>query len=146
MTEPASAYSGASAPPRILIVEDEFLSSNLLAAYLQDFGTCEIAIDGEEARSLLLKALAEGKPYDLVFLDLILPRMDGRTVLRELRAREAELGLGPDRETQVVIVSALSELESSAELAAHRVAGFISKPYTRSRIQRELRRFLPRVR
>lgn len=66
---------------RILIVEDETTLANTLARCLREEGyAADIAYDGEEGVSF-----AETVLYDLIILDLMLPRLDGMEVIRRLR-------------------------------------------------------------
>lgn len=70
---------------RLLIVEDDeplrqYLQRSFEAMHCQ----AEVAADGEQA-----SALASKGSYDLVILDLNLPKMDGLEVLKEIRARDA---------------------------------------------------------
>src|SRR6266446_997049 len=68
---------------RILIVEDERKVANFISQGLQEEGhTVEVAKDGEAALDLL----RHGPPYDLIVLDVMLPRLDGVAVLRAARA------------------------------------------------------------
>lgn len=77
---------------RILLVEDNRPLSEWLSRTLaQDRCAVECAYDGEEANYLL-----HTQTYDLVILDLALPRMDGDEVLRRLRARRQRAGADPD--------------------------------------------------
>ena len=58
---------------RILVVEDEQAISNLIAVNLRKAGyACDCVYDGMAAADAL-----EGKPYDLILLDVMLPRVDG---------------------------------------------------------------------
>ena len=68
---------------RLLLVEDNRVLSEWLARALrQSKYTVECAYDGSDADHLL-----DSEAYDLVILDLALPKLDGREVLRRLRAR-----------------------------------------------------------
>ncbi len=68
---------------RILIVEDEKNIAYTLAYNIMQAGyTCDIASDGEEG---LNKALSD--TYDLILLDLMLPKMDGFTVCKNVRQK-----------------------------------------------------------
>jgi DNA-binding response OmpR family regulator len=68
---------------RILVVEDERKVANFISQGLQEEGhTVEVAKDGESALDLL----RHGPPYDLIILDVMLPRLDGFGVLRAARA------------------------------------------------------------
>jgi DNA-binding response OmpR family regulator len=67
---------------RILIVEDEEKLASVLKRGLQEQGyAVDIAYDGDEGLGL-----AEIEPYDLVLLDVMLPKLDGLVVARRLRA------------------------------------------------------------
>jgi len=68
---------------RILVVEDERKVANFIRQGLAEEGhTVEVAADGAVALDLL-----EGPPYDLVVLDLMLPKVDGFEILKLARAR-----------------------------------------------------------
>ena len=68
---------------RILVVEDEANILEYLVRHLRDEGyAVNSATDGEEAL-----ALATTRPYDLITLDILLPKMNGYEVCRQLRAR-----------------------------------------------------------
>jgi DNA-binding response OmpR family regulator len=68
---------------RVLVVEDERKVANFISQGLQEEGhTVEVAKDGEAALDLL----RETPPWDLVVLDVMLPRLDGLAVLRAARA------------------------------------------------------------
>lgn len=94
---------------RILIVEDEFTSRKLLTALLSDFGECDTASDGVECVDTFRKALASGKPYDLVCMDIMMPNKDGHQALKEIRVIEQEMNLKPQDEAKVIMVTALND-------------------------------------
>ncbi|NJK60383.1 MAG: response regulator transcription factor [Oscillatoriales cyanobacterium SM2_1_8] len=67
---------------KLLLVEDDRALGSLVATYLQSHHyAVDIATDGETAL-----ALARTYPYDLILLDLALPKLDGLSVCRQLRA------------------------------------------------------------
>ena len=69
---------------RILVVEDERKVASFIRQGLAEEGhTVEVAADGVTALDLIL----DGSPYDLVVLDLMLPRLDGFAILKAARAR-----------------------------------------------------------
>jgi PAS domain S-box-containing protein len=76
---------------RILIVEDNVINQRFLARLLELGGfVCTTAGDGLEALGCV-----EREAFDLVFMDVHMPVMDGISSTREMRAREAEKGLSP---------------------------------------------------
>lgn len=69
---------------RILLAEDEIKIANFIARGLKEEDyIVDLASDGEEAMFL-----AEVNPYDLIILDIMLPRKDGITICRELRKKK----------------------------------------------------------
>ena len=70
---------------RVLVVEDERKVANFIRQGLEEEGhTVEVAEDGADALDRLLASF----PYDLVVLDVMLPRRDGFSVLKALRDKQ----------------------------------------------------------
>jgi DNA-binding response OmpR family regulator len=103
---------------RVLVVEDEVrLADNLAAALREGPGfAVDCAEDGEMGQQL-----AEQGCYDLIVLDLMLPKADGLTVLRHLRAREDA--------TPVLILTAKDGTASTIELLNAGADDYLSKPF-----------------
>ncbi len=72
---------------RVLLVEDSIPLGEAIKRGFSRMGIAiDVVVDGAEGLSL-----AKNNPYDVLILDLMLPSMDGMTVLRELRAAGSEL-------------------------------------------------------
>ena len=69
---------------RVLIVEDEIRLARNIAAMLREQASyaVDISTDGEDGQHMALT-----NPYDLILLDLLLPKIDGFTILRNLRQK-----------------------------------------------------------
>jgi two-component system, chemotaxis family, chemotaxis protein CheY len=78
---------------RSLVVDDLLLCRKLLGLILSPHGEVDHAPDGDEAVRLFQVALEEGRPYDLVCLDVSMPHRDGCSVLRDIRQFEAQRGI-----------------------------------------------------
>jgi len=105
------------ATPRVVVVEDDPSIAWLIAVTLADEGYAPVvAHDGRAA----LRAVKEHRP-DVVTLDLQLPDLDGRAVLRHLDT------VGLSARQQVVIISSDAEWLTREERLA--VAGALSKPF-----------------
>ncbi|MBI1806763.1 MAG: sigma-54-dependent Fis family transcriptional regulator [Ignavibacteria bacterium] len=118
---------------QILIVDDEAELTTLLKEELQGAGTCEVdlAFDGVEAINLIQKTL-----YDVVLLDMKMPRVDGREVLRYIQENSPS--------SQVIILSQYADLKMAVEttkLGAYEVLG---KPYDIDQVEQTIRRALER--
>jgi two-component system OmpR family response regulator len=102
---------------RLLIVEDEDDLADVLSRLLRDAGfSCDIARDGEEGLSL---ALEPG--YDLVILDLMLPRLQGERVLAELRTR--------GRDLPVLVLTARDAVTDRVRLLDAGADDYLTKPF-----------------
>ena len=62
---------------RALIVDDDFYSRSFLEYILHPYAKCDAAVNGEDAIMAFKKALEGGDPYTLVFMDLLMPVIDG---------------------------------------------------------------------
>ena len=78
-----SGSVGGSDAGRVLLVDDDMLVRETLAAQLEDAGYAVLAAaDGNEAITLL----AQGRPVDVMVTDLSMPGMSGLTLIREAQA------------------------------------------------------------
>ncbi len=113
---------------QILIVEDDFISRRLLTRYLEGIGTCEVAINGEEALASVRSALDNNDHYQLICLDVMMPGMDGQEVLKGIRDLEDQHGLAPEQRCKIVMNSALDKQDVIAESLAAQADDYIVKP------------------
>ena len=94
---------------RILIAEDDFASRKFLFKFLLQYGECDITIDGIEAVEAFLLALDEGKPYDLVCLDIMMPKLDGVKVLKAIRDIEKQRNTEDLGRVKIIMTTALND-------------------------------------
>ena len=117
---------------RILLVEDNRALSEWLSRVLQREGyAVECAYDGEDA-NLRLRAQC----YDLVILDLALPRMDGEEVLRRLRKR--------DDNVPVLILTARDTVEGRVGGLDGGADDYMAKPFDVAELEARIRVLLRR--
>lgn len=107
------------APPKILIVDDEPFNVDYLEQELQERGYQTVsAANGQEA---LAQVNAENP--DLVLLDIMMPIMDGFTVLTRLKEN------GATRDVPVIIISAMSDLTSIVKGIKLGAEDYLPKPF-----------------
>jgi two-component system KDP operon response regulator KdpE len=121
---------------RILLVDDDPHLLVVLSEQLRDDGyDVATARDGQEA----LRRLEAGWP-DLILLDLMMPRVDGLALARQIKA-EADL--------PIIVLSAIDTADSKARLLDEVAEDYVAKPYhypeLRARVQRVLRRLGDRI-
>ncbi|ADK82011.1 response regulator [Sediminispirochaeta smaragdinae] len=119
---------------KILIVEDDFASRKLMENLLKEFGDYDSVVDGEEALQAFRISLEDKTPYDLICLDIMLPKLDGQTVLREVRRIEEERGiLGLDG-AKVIMTTALGDAVNVMTAFRSQCEGYIQKPITKEKL------------
>ena len=96
---------------RTLVVEDDGISRLFMQKFLSEFGDCDVVVDGLEAIEAILIAIQDDTLYDLVCLDIMMPKVDGVRVLKAIRELEKQKGLSSSKCTKVIITSALEESE-----------------------------------
>lgn len=80
--------------PKVLIVEDDKISSMLLSSMLQDeYCELDIACDGEDGVKMLLKSLEADIPYDIVYTDINMPKLSGIEMINKYREKEKKKNL-----------------------------------------------------
>lgn len=117
----------------LLVVDDDADNREVLSRRLERQGHQTVAAaSGREALGLL-----GGQGFDLVLLDLMMPEMDGFEVLRRIKADPALAS------TPVVMISALSEIESVARCIEMGAEDYLPKPFNptllRARVDASLR-------
>jgi two-component system chemotaxis response regulator CheY len=92
---------------KILIVDDDMANCQLINHIVKSYGSTDIAANGAEAIGSFKKAHEEKEPFDVIFLDIMMPEKDGHEVLKEMREWENKnLPFGKG-EAKVVMISAL---------------------------------------
>jgi two-component system chemotaxis response regulator CheY len=100
---------------RILIAEDDFGSRRMMQKLLEEYGDVDVVVDGEEAVQAFLLASDEDRPYSLVLLDIMMPRMDGQEALKHIREEEKKRGILPGAEVPVVMTTVLEDPKNVIE-------------------------------
>lgn len=103
---------------RVLIVEDEKrLAENVARSLRESAGyAVDVALDGEDGLYM-----AQTNPYDLVVLDLMLPKVNGLSLLKKLR--------GGGGDSPVLVLTARDEKESIVALLNAGADDYLAKPF-----------------
>jgi DNA-binding response OmpR family regulator len=103
---------------RVLVIEDEIRLAENIAAALRDGPGFAVDLAADGATGL---ALAKNQCYDLIILDLMLPRLDGLSVLKSIRASR--------NDTAVLILTARAEVSSRISLLNSGADDYLGKPF-----------------
>ena len=113
---------------KILVVDDDDLSRGYLSEALQRNGySVDNASDGQEA-----VGMTDKQNYDMIFLDMRMPRMGGMKVLERIKKTS--------KETTVVIMTAYGSIESAVEAMQKGAYDYIIKPFSVDNIELLLKR------
>jgi len=102
---------------RILVVEDEHKIANSIKRGLEQEGyAVDVAYDGEEGFDL-----ASSESYEVIVLDLMLPKMDGMSICKKLRSEE--------NNTPILILTAKGELNDKVDGLNSGADDYLVKPF-----------------
>jgi two-component system chemotaxis response regulator CheY len=96
---------------RILNAEDDLASRKFIYKFLSNYGDCDLTVDGMEAIEAFLMALDENKPYGLICLDIMMPKIDGMKALKAIRDIEDEKGIQEEKKAKIIMTTALNDTE-----------------------------------
>ncbi|MFC3152931.1 PAS domain S-box protein [Litoribrevibacter euphylliae] len=115
-SEPSHSFSG-----RVLLVEDTLINQMLGQELLNKLGlTVDLAENGQEALEMVI-----ANQYDLVFMDCLMPVMDGYQSTRKIRISEAD----SDRHTPICALTANALDDAKYKCQAAGMDDFVSKPF-----------------
>lgn len=119
---------------KFLVIDDEFSCRAILRRYLKGFGQCDVAVDGLEMIEAFETSLKADAPYSLLFLDIMMPQMDGIEALSKIRQLEDFYSVDKEDQVQVVMTSALSDEATKKRCEAFDIVDYIEKPITKDDI------------
>lgn len=118
---------------RVLLVEDEIAMREALVPLLESRGyRVECAVDGEEGLRMALD-----EEFHLVLLDVMLPKLDGFSVCRELRRRKKSI--------PVLMVTARGELDDRVKGLEGGADDYLIKPFSGKELVARMRALLRRA-
>jgi heavy metal response regulator len=117
---------------QILVVEDEKKVASFIKRGLEEEGyTVDVAYDGEEGLRM-----AENNPYELILMDVMLPKMDGLTVIKDLRNKNIM--------TSVLCLTAKDTVEDIVSGLNSGSDDYLTKPFAFAELLARVRALLRR--
>lgn len=113
---------------RILIAEDDIANRRFLMKLLERYGDVITVEDGMAAVDAYVGAINRSTPFDLVCMDIMMPRIDGYKALEAVRASEKKFKIPADKRSKVIMISALDEVGLSSEHICSDYDAYICKP------------------
>ncbi len=126
---------------RFLVADDSNMVRDLVRTALAQLGfnRIETAQDGSVALDQIRKSFRENDPFQLVFTDINMPRMDGLRMLEIIRG-EANL-----KDLPVIIVTTESSKQSVVRAVMQGVSGYMVKPFGIEDVKKKVKEIYDRV-
>lgn len=113
---------------RILIAEDDLASRRFLHKFLSQYGECDMVVDGLETIDAYMLSIKEKNPYDLICLDIMMPKVDGVKVLKAVKDLETQLGVLPENRVKIIMTTALAETQIVEQAFEYGCDAYAPKP------------------
>ena len=128
-------------PLRVLLVEDDFASRLLLQTFLSRYGDCHIAVNGWEAVEAVRSAFEQGLGYGLICMDIMMPEMDGREAVRQIRAIEESHGVLSTNGAKIIMTTAVDDVKEVIRCFKELCDAYLFKPIELSKLLDHLKSF-----
>jgi two-component system chemotaxis response regulator CheY len=125
--QPERARS-AGGPLRMLLAEDDFASRLLLQTFLSRYGECHVAVHGREAVEAVRLALQRERNYDLICMDIMMPEMDGREAVRQIRGMEEAQGIFSPYGAKIVMTTTVDDIREVIHCFKELCDAYLVKP------------------
>jgi Response regulators consisting of a CheY-like receiver domain and a winged-helix DNA-binding domain len=125
---------------RILIVEDDEASAIYLQKILSQYGECDITVNGIETLEAYLMALQDNFPYDLICLDIMIPKINGVKVLKSIRELERKKRVKKNQHVKVIVITALAETQFVNESLTDGYDVYVQKPIERATLNEAMKK------
>lgn len=125
---------------KILIAEDDMPSRKFIFKFLSQYGDCDITVDGLEAIEAFMIAWDENEPYDLICLDIMMPKLDGLKALKAIKEIEKQKEIREEQRAKIIMMTALNDTESIKEAFEYGCDGYAAKPIDLAKLSEVLKK------
>jgi len=128
-------------PLRMLLAEDDFASRLMLQSFLSRYGECHVAVNGREAVDAFRFSLERGLRYDLICMDIMMPEMDGREAVRQVRGLEEEHGILSTSGAKIIMTTAVDDIKEVIRCFRELCDVYLIKPIDLGKLLAQMRAF-----
>ena len=127
---------------RILLADVSMTSRLALERILSNYGTCDAAEDGMDTVKAFTMAWELGRNYDLICIDLMLPRVGGIDAIKMMRKIEREMGVLKADSVKIIVITAVVNPAYIFEACYRGGANsYLYKPVDRKKILEEMTKY-----
>ncbi|WP_321494644.1 HDOD domain-containing protein [uncultured Desulfobacter sp.] len=119
---------------KILIVDDEDISKNILLSKMAHMGTCVAVNNAKEALEELDKAKTDNQPFDLITLDVAMPGMGGQELLEHIRKNEIKNKIPKDDRVKILMITSRMNVGTINACIKRGCNGYLTKPVSQTQL------------
>jgi two-component system, chemotaxis family, chemotaxis protein CheY len=120
---------------RILIIDDEITALTKMKLLLAPYGECALVTNAGQAMQLVVKAIQDGRPFDLVTIDIQLGDANGHDLLESINQHEIREGVPAAKK---IMVTASGTKKNLLKAYVNGCDGFLVKPVKRDALEQKL--------
>ena len=113
---------------KTLVIDAEEALKESICNIFATKGACDSANDGNMGLELIKQAFNLNSPYELIILDIVLPEVDGHTIIKKIRAWELAGNIDPLMEAKIVVMSRRRDEPTILQAFRNGATGWINKP------------------
>lgn len=113
---------------KILIAEDDYVNRRFLFKFFSQYGDCDMVVNGEEAVKAFMFALDEEDPYDLICLDIMMPKLDGLKALKMISSIEKDKQVNNESAAKKFVITALDNAKDVKKAFELGCEVYVTKP------------------
>ena len=126
---------------RVLIVEDNFTDRKILQKIFSNYGECDVAVDGEEAIDAYKISWMKCSPYDLICMDIMMPKVNGLQALKIIRDIEKGNDINEEERVKIIMITAVDDPKIVFKACnLFGVKSYIVKPIDKKKLLDEVRK------
>lgn len=125
---------------RILIAEDDMASRRFITKFMTAYGECDVTVDGIEVIDAFILALDSGKPYDLICMDVMMPKVDGIKALKTIRQLEAVRDIEESKRVKIIVTTALGQTQYVTSAFETGMEVYVDKPIVTEKMEDAMRK------
>ncbi|NLE28417.1 MAG: response regulator [Phycisphaerae bacterium] len=129
---------------RVLVVDDDVVSREKMAAIVKRFGPSVAVESGTIALNCFFDAWNSWAPFDLITLDISMPGQDGLETLQKIRALEKEKNVPPHRQVKIIMVTGEADKEIVLTCIRQGCNDYVVKPFDRETVEQKVRKLFDR--
>lgn len=125
---------------KILIAEDDYVNRRFLFKFFSQYGDCDMVVNGEEAVSAVIFSLEEDETYDLICLDIMMPKLDGLKALKMISSIEKDNHINKDKSSKKFVITALDNVKDVQRAFELGCEVYVTKPINTAKLIEVMRK------